>query len=160
MNRLNQIDLILTKIHRTKQIESLDGQTLISEGVDANYMDMINYALFGLIKLTFEEDKQWIKNGLSKYWLSSSVSCWLSPLYFPELLNQSMIRHQYNSNYQFNGKQCKLQVGYNNEELLMGVYITPPLLNSNRNLFGFDLCDNSIIRDQRQYALHLVSQLV
>lgn len=44
-------DLILTKIYRTKQIESNDGHTLVSEGVDANYMDMINYALFGLIKL-------------------------------------------------------------------------------------------------------------
>ena len=38
------------KIYRTKQIESLDGQTLVSEGVDANYMDMINYAVFALIK--------------------------------------------------------------------------------------------------------------
>ncbi len=44
-------DLILMKIYRTKQIESNAGQTLVSEGVDANYMDMINYALFGLIKL-------------------------------------------------------------------------------------------------------------
>ena len=49
-------DLILTKIYRTKQIESLDGKTLASEGVDANYMDMINYALFGLIKLEFGEE--------------------------------------------------------------------------------------------------------
>lgn len=48
-------DLILMKIHRTKQIESLDGDTLVSEGVDANYMDMINYAIFGLIKLTYGE---------------------------------------------------------------------------------------------------------
>jgi len=48
-------DLILTKIYRTKQIESLEGKTLASEGVDANYMDMINYALFGLIKLEFGE---------------------------------------------------------------------------------------------------------
>ena len=44
-------DLILTKIYRTKQIEENDGKTLVSEGVDANYMDMINYALFALIKL-------------------------------------------------------------------------------------------------------------
>lgn len=44
-------DLILMKIYRTKQIESNAGRTLVSEGVDANYMDMINYALFGLIKL-------------------------------------------------------------------------------------------------------------
>ncbi len=49
-------DLILTKIYRTKQIEKNEGQTLISEGIDANYMDMINYALFGLIKLEFENE--------------------------------------------------------------------------------------------------------
>lgn len=48
-------DLILMKIYRTKQIESLKGGTLVSEGVDANYMDMINYAVFGLIKLEFGE---------------------------------------------------------------------------------------------------------
>lgn len=46
-------DLILMKIFRTKQIESLGGETLVSEGIDANYMDMMNYAVFGLIKLTF-----------------------------------------------------------------------------------------------------------
>lgn len=50
-------DLILTKVYRTKEIESRHGETLISEGVDANYMDMINYALFGLIKLHFGEAK-------------------------------------------------------------------------------------------------------
>lgn len=48
-------DLILMKLYRTKQIETLAGATLVSEGVDANYMDMINYAVFGLIKLTFGE---------------------------------------------------------------------------------------------------------
>lgn len=48
-------DLILTKIQRTKQIESNRGKTIISEGIDANYMDMVNYAVFGIIKLT-EED--------------------------------------------------------------------------------------------------------
>ncbi len=48
-------DLILMKIHRTKQIESLDGKTLVSEGIDANYMDMINYAIFGLIKIEYGE---------------------------------------------------------------------------------------------------------
>ena len=48
-------DLILMKLYRTKQIEALAGQTLVSEGVDANYMDMMNYAVFGLIKLTFGE---------------------------------------------------------------------------------------------------------
>lgn len=49
-------DLILMKIYRTKEIESNQGHTLISEGVDANYMDMINYAIFGLIKLHFGEE--------------------------------------------------------------------------------------------------------
>ena len=48
-------DLILMKIYRTKQIESHNGQTLVSEGIDANYMDMVNYALFGLIKLEYGE---------------------------------------------------------------------------------------------------------
>ncbi|MCM1349090.1 MAG: DUF1599 domain-containing protein [Firmicutes bacterium] len=45
-------DFILTKIQRTKQIENNDGTTIISEGIDANYLDMINYAMFGIIKLT------------------------------------------------------------------------------------------------------------
>ena len=44
-------DLILMKVFRTKQIEMLQGDTLVSEGVDANYLDMLNYAVFGLIKL-------------------------------------------------------------------------------------------------------------
>lgn len=44
-------DLILMKIKRTKQIEDNQGVTLISEGIDANYYDMINYAIFGLIKM-------------------------------------------------------------------------------------------------------------
>lgn len=49
-------DLILTKIQRTKQIEDNNGATLVSEGIDANYMDMINYSLFALIKLEYGED--------------------------------------------------------------------------------------------------------
>ncbi len=44
-------DIILMKLFRTKQIEDNQGKTLISEGVDANYQDMINYAVFSLIKL-------------------------------------------------------------------------------------------------------------
>ena len=48
------VDLILMKIERTKQIEDHQGHTLISEGIDANYMDMINYSLFALIKLVCE----------------------------------------------------------------------------------------------------------
>ena len=48
-------DLILMKIKRTKQIEDNAGQTIISEGIDANYFDMINYSVFALIKLEFDE---------------------------------------------------------------------------------------------------------
>jgi len=44
-------DLILMKIFRVKQIEDNKGQTIASEGVDANYMDMLNYSVFALIKL-------------------------------------------------------------------------------------------------------------
>lgn len=44
-------DLILMKIFRVKQIEDNQGQTLASEGVKANYQDMLNYAVFALIKL-------------------------------------------------------------------------------------------------------------
>ena len=43
-------DIILQKLMRTKEIEGHDGKTIVSEGIDANYMDMINYALFALIK--------------------------------------------------------------------------------------------------------------
>jgi hypothetical protein len=48
-------DLILMKLYRIKQIEDNRGKTLISEGIDANYLDIINYAIFALIKLEFEE---------------------------------------------------------------------------------------------------------
>lgn len=48
-------DFILTKIERVKEIENLNGGTLVSEGIDANYMDIINYSVFGVIKLTFGE---------------------------------------------------------------------------------------------------------
>ncbi|MBO4487579.1 MAG: DUF1599 domain-containing protein [Bacteroidaceae bacterium] len=50
-------DLILMKLLRTKQIEELKGKTLVSEGIDANYMDMLNYAVFALIKLVIEKDQ-------------------------------------------------------------------------------------------------------
>ena len=46
-------DLILQKLLRVKQIEDNQGQTLVSEGIDANYQDMVNYAAFALIKLQF-----------------------------------------------------------------------------------------------------------
>lgn len=45
-------DLILMKLLRIKQIEDNKGETIISEGVDANFNDMINYSVFALIKLT------------------------------------------------------------------------------------------------------------
>lgn len=46
-------DIILMKIYRVKQIEDNRGKTLISEGVKANYQDMLNYAVFCLIKLNY-----------------------------------------------------------------------------------------------------------
>ena len=42
-------DLIMSKVLRTKSIEDNNGKTLVSEGLDANYYDMINYAVFALI---------------------------------------------------------------------------------------------------------------
>ena len=48
-------DLILMKLMRTKQIEDNKGVTIISEGIDANYLDMINYAVFAMIKIEFEK---------------------------------------------------------------------------------------------------------
>ncbi len=45
-------DIILMKLLRVKQIEDNQGKTLVSEGVKANYQDMINYSVFALIKLT------------------------------------------------------------------------------------------------------------
>ena len=48
-------DFILTKIERIKEIENLGGDTLVSEGIDSNYMDIINYAVFGAIKLANDE---------------------------------------------------------------------------------------------------------
>lgn len=44
-------DFILTKIERVKELEDINGAALVSEGVDANYLDIINYAVFGAIRL-------------------------------------------------------------------------------------------------------------
>ena len=49
----SMVDIILMKILRTKQIEDNHGKTIISEGVDANYQDMINYSVFCLILMGF-----------------------------------------------------------------------------------------------------------
>ena len=48
-------DIVLMKLLRVKQIEDNAGQTLVSEGIDANYMDMINYAVFALILMKEEK---------------------------------------------------------------------------------------------------------
>jgi hypothetical protein len=48
-------DLILMKLLRVKQIEDNEGKTIISEGIDANYFDMMNYAIFALIKIDEEK---------------------------------------------------------------------------------------------------------
>ncbi|WP_050786859.1 DUF1599 domain-containing protein [Hoylesella oralis] len=45
-------DFILTKVQRIKELEDIHGKTLVSEGIDANYMDIINYAVFGAIRLS------------------------------------------------------------------------------------------------------------
>jgi len=49
-------DLILTKIYRVKQIENNEGLTVVSEGVKANYQDMLNYAVFALVKLGLSDN--------------------------------------------------------------------------------------------------------
>jgi hypothetical protein len=47
-------DLILQKLLRIKQIENNSGNTLVSEGIDANYSDMVNYSVFALIKMNWK----------------------------------------------------------------------------------------------------------
>lgn len=49
-------DFILVKIQRIKEIENNCGHTSVSEGIDANYLDIINYAVFGIIKLSLDAD--------------------------------------------------------------------------------------------------------
>ena len=54
--RVNSLtDLILQKLLRVKQIEDNKGKTLVSEGIDANYQDMINYAVFALIHINEQQ---------------------------------------------------------------------------------------------------------
>ena len=52
MSQESFVDLILMKLMRIRQILSNDGKTLISEGIDSNYTDIINYAVFGLILIS------------------------------------------------------------------------------------------------------------
>lgn len=54
MRVLSFDDIILTKLERIKEIEDHAGATSVSEGIDANYFDIINYAVFAVIKLTDE----------------------------------------------------------------------------------------------------------
>ncbi|PKD19118.1 hypothetical protein APR41_17065 [Salegentibacter salinarum] len=49
-------DLIIQKLLRVKQIEDNKGKTLVSEGIDANYQDMINYSIFAMVLMTENED--------------------------------------------------------------------------------------------------------
>ena len=56
-------DLILMKLLRIKQIEENDGQTLISEGVEGNYADIVNYAMFALIKI---EESKLVRKGVKE----------------------------------------------------------------------------------------------
>ena len=51
----SMVDLILMKLLRIKQIEDNDGRTLVSEGVEGGYMDIINYSLFSLVRMREEE---------------------------------------------------------------------------------------------------------
>ncbi len=57
MSQQSFVDLILMKLQRMKQIVSNKGQTLISEGLDANYFDMINYSVFALILMKYPPDE-------------------------------------------------------------------------------------------------------
>lgn len=58
MRNESYTDLILMKIHRTKQIENNGGKTLISEGIDANYYDMLNYAVFYMIQQQIQHNQE------------------------------------------------------------------------------------------------------
>jgi hypothetical protein len=51
-------DIILMKLMRIKQIEDNQGKTFISEGLDANYYDIINYAIFALIRMEYENTQE------------------------------------------------------------------------------------------------------
>lgn len=51
-------DLILTKIERIKEIEDHNGKTTVSEGIASNYMDIINYAVFGVIRESYSDNTE------------------------------------------------------------------------------------------------------
>ncbi|MDR0994931.1 MAG: DUF1599 domain-containing protein [Tannerella sp.] len=58
MRTSSYTDVILVKLQRIKEIEDHHGRTSVSEGVESNYMDIINYALFALIKLAEAEEQE------------------------------------------------------------------------------------------------------
>ena len=55
-------DLIIQKLLRVKQIENNKGKTLVSEGVDANYQDIVNYAVFAIILMSKSDLETLVKN--------------------------------------------------------------------------------------------------
>jgi hypothetical protein len=55
MSQESFVDLILMKLQRIRQILINEGKTIMSEGIDANYLDMVNYAVFALILMKEEE---------------------------------------------------------------------------------------------------------
>jgi hypothetical protein len=54
MRVTSMTDIILMKLYRVKQIEDNQGETIVSEGIEANYQDIINYAIFCLIKIKYD----------------------------------------------------------------------------------------------------------
>jgi len=72
MSQESYVDLILMKLNRIRQILSNEGKTIISEGIDANFVDIINYALFGLILI--EEGKPGHKICSESLWVCCSYS--------------------------------------------------------------------------------------
>lgn len=76
-------DLILTKVFRTKQIEDHDGQTIASEGIPANYIDMVNYAIFALCLLQEDKDDTGYA-GLGRIWVVQKNSGNYVPIYSPD----------------------------------------------------------------------------
>lgn len=57
MSQASFVDLILTKLYRIRQILANDGKTLVSEGIDANFTDIVNYAIFALILIDEQKSK-------------------------------------------------------------------------------------------------------
>lgn len=55
MSQQSFVDLILVKLLRIRQILANDGQTIVSEGIDANFCDIVNYGIFALIKISEQE---------------------------------------------------------------------------------------------------------